>query len=178
MTYGDRSAAVQSPARRIGVRPPVIIGAGFAGLSAAALLAEQGIPVTVLDARPRLGGRATAFPDRQSGELVDNGQHVMFGCYRETFRFLRRVGAEDHVRVQQTLEVPFLDVNGRRSVLRCPRLPAPFHLLAAVLAWDAMPWRDRLSVLRLIGPLKAARRELLCTGSVSLEEDEGDLTVS
>lgn len=156
----------------------VVVGAGFAGLSAACALAEAGVRVLVLDARPQLGGRATAFRDRETGELVDNGQHVMFGCYRETLRFLRRVGAEEHVRVQQTLEVPFLDVNGRRSVLRCPRLPAPFHLLGGVLAWDAMPWRDRLSVLRLAGPLRAARRELLRTGSVSPEEDEGDPTVS
>jgi hypothetical protein len=42
----------------------------------------------VLDARPQLGGRATAFRDRQTGELVDNGQHVLFGCYRETLAFL------------------------------------------------------------------------------------------
>ena len=38
----------------------------------------------------RLGGRATAFPDRETGELVDNGQHVLLGCYTETFAFLRR----------------------------------------------------------------------------------------
>ncbi|MCA1650042.1 MAG: FAD-dependent oxidoreductase [Acidobacteria bacterium] len=154
----------------------VVVGAGFAGLSAACALAEAGVRVLVLDARPQLGGRATAFRDRETGELVDNGQHVMFGCYRETFRFLRRVGAEAHVRVQQTLEIPFLDVTGRRSVLRCPRLPAPFHLLGAVLAWDAMPWRDRLSVLRLAAPLNAARRELLRTASIAVED--GDPTVS
>src|SRR5829696_5434857 len=106
MTYGDLSAVVQSTDRKgvqIGVRPPVVMGAGFAGLSAAALLAENGIPVIVLDARPRLGGRATAFPDRHSGELVDNGQHVMFGCYRETLAFLRLIGADDRVRAQPLL---------------------------------------------------------------------------
>ncbi|HXG57159.1 MAG TPA: FAD-dependent oxidoreductase, partial [Vicinamibacterales bacterium] len=113
----------------------VVIGAGFAGLSAAAMLADHGVAVTVLDARPRLGGRATAFPDLETGELVDNGQHVMFGCYRETLAFLGRIGAEQNVRVQRALEVPFIDVEGRRSVLRCPRLPAPLHLLAGVLTW-------------------------------------------
>ena len=113
------------------------------------MLAERGIPVIVLDARPRLGGRATAFPDRHSGELVDNGQHVMFGCYRETLAFLRRVGADGNVRTQPALEVPFIATDGRRSVLKCPPLPPPMHLLAGVLAWDAMPWRDRLSALRL-----------------------------
>lgn len=135
----------------------VVIGAGFAGLSAATKLAEAGRRVLVLDARPQLGGRATAFVDRVTGELVDNGQHVLFGCYRETLDFLRRIGASDRVRVQPSLSVPFIDRLGRRSVLRCPPLPSPLHLLAAVIDWDALPWRDRLSVLRLARPLRAAR---------------------
>src|SRR5262252_8960762 len=105
-----------------------VIGGGVAGLAAATALAEAGQRVIVLEARGELGGRATAFRDRETGELVDNGQHVMFGCYHETFRFLRRIGAEDNVRVQPTLEVPYLDRDGRRSALRCPRWPAPLHL--------------------------------------------------
>ncbi|MGH8639011.1 MAG: FAD-dependent oxidoreductase, partial [Burkholderiales bacterium] len=83
----------------------IVIGAGFAGLSAAAALAGSGARVLVLEARPRLGGRATAFTDRETGELVDNGQHVLFGCYRETLAFLHRVGAERHISVQPSLEL-------------------------------------------------------------------------
>ena len=147
--------------------PIVIVGAGLAGLSAATSLAQQGRQVVVLDARPQAGGRATAFTDRQTGELVDNGQHVLFGCYRETFDFLRRVGAMDNVRVQPSLAVPYIDRAGRRSVLRCPTLPSPLHLLAGVLDWDAMPWRDRLTAFRLAAPLRRARRELLRTGAVT-----------
>jgi hydroxysqualene dehydroxylase len=141
-----------------------IVGGGFAGLSAGARLAEAGARVLVLDARPQLGGRATAFVDRVTGELVDNGQHVLFGCYYQTFQFLRRIGAEDRVRAQSTLEVPFLDRQGRRSVLRCPPLPSPLHLLAGVLDWDALPWRDRLSALRLAAPLRRARGGVLPGG--------------
>jgi hydroxysqualene dehydroxylase len=136
----------------------VIIGGGVAGLAAATALAAARRRVLVLEARAELGGRATAFIDRATGELVDNGQHVLFGCYRDTFAFLRRIGAEDNLRVQRSLEVPYLDEDGTRTVLRCPSLPSPLHLLAAVLEWDALPVRERFSVLRLAGPLRRARR--------------------
>jgi squalene-associated FAD-dependent desaturase len=139
----------------------IVIGAGFAGLSAAVRLTRGGARVLVLEARSRLGGRATAFPDRDTGELVDNGQHVLLGCYRDTFAFLDEVGATANVRLQPQLAVTVIDRAGRRSRLACPALPPPFHLLAGVLDWDALSWRDRLSVLGMATPLKNARRELL-----------------
>jgi hydroxysqualene dehydroxylase len=135
-----------------------VVGGGVAGLAAATALAEAGRRVLVLEARGQLGGRATAFADRETGEIVDNGQHVLFGCYRETFRLLQRIGAEGNVRMQTSLEVPYLDQSGRRSVLRCPALPSPLHLVGGIFGWDALSWSDRLRVLRVAGPLMAARR--------------------
>jgi len=161
----DASPSTELRAGRAGA-DVIVIGAGFAGLAAATALAEAGTRVLVVEARPRLGGRATAFADRVTGELVDNGQHVLFGCYTETLAFLRRIGAAQNVRRQSSLTVPFLDRSGRRSVLHCPPWPPPWHLLAAVLRWEAMPFVDRLSVLRLAGPLRAARRELKQNGTV------------
>ena len=138
----------------------IVIGAGFAGLSAAVRLTRDGARVLVLEARARLGGRATAFRDRDTGEIVDNGQHVLLGCYTETFAFLREVGALDHVRVQPQLAVTMIDRAGQRSRLVCPTLPAPLHLLAGVLEWDALDWRDKLAALRMATPLAVARRQL------------------
>jgi len=71
----------------------VVVGGGFAGLSAAVRLARAGARVLVLEARARLGGRATSFRDRDTAEVVDNGQHVLLGCYTETFDFLRAIDA-------------------------------------------------------------------------------------
>lgn len=152
--------SVERPIGRVregGQAPVVVIGGGFAGLSAATRLAEAGRPVLVLEARARLGGRATAFPDRDTGEIVDNGQHVMFGCYRETLAFLRRIGAMGNVRVQRTLDLPFVHPGGRRSQLTCPPWPAPLHLLGGILAWDATPLTDRLHALRLAPAILRAR---------------------
>ena len=153
----------------------IVIGGGFAGLSAACALTRRGARVLVLDARPQLGGRATAFRDRQTGELVDNGQHVLFGCYRETLAFLSSIGAADRVRAQPALELVCFDRDRRRSVLRCPPLPAPVHLLAGVLAWSAIPWKERLGALRLSGPLLTARRQLGKSERVAVEPH--DVTV-
>ena len=149
----------------------IVIGAGFAGLSAACMLAEEGVRVLVLDARPQLGGRATAFVDRETGERVDNGQHVLFGCYRATFEFLRRIGAEQNVLQQSTLEIPCFDAKGIRSTLTCPRVPAPLHLVGGVLNWQPIPWTERLASLRLIPPLLAARRALQAGKPLSTDEE-------
>jgi len=144
----------------------IVIGGGFAGLSAAVELTGRGAHVLLLEARPTLGGRATAFTDPQTGERVDNGQHVLLGCYHETFAFLNAIGAAAHVRLQPTLDVPFIDLEGRRTRLRCPPLKPPWHLLGGVAEWEALEMRDRLAALHLAGPIRLARRQL--RGEVNL----------
>jgi squalene-associated FAD-dependent desaturase len=137
----------------------VVVGGGFAGLSAAVRLTQLGARVLVLEARARLGGRATAFADRDTGELVDNGQHVLIGCYTETFAFLGEIGASGNVRFEPRLSVTMIDRAGRTSRLECPALPPPLHLLAGVFEWDALRWADRLAVMQMAGPIRRARRQ-------------------
>jgi predicted NAD/FAD-binding protein len=137
----------------------IVVGAGFAGLSAAVRLTRDGARVLVLEARGRLGGRATAFPDRETGEIVDNGQHVLLGCYRDTWTFLREIGAESHVRIQPQLAVTMVDREGRKTRLDCSGMPAPLHLIAGLFDWPALTWNDRWSALGMAGAIRAARRE-------------------
>ncbi len=137
----------------------VVIGAGWAGLAAAVRLADAGVAVTVVEESPRLGGRATAFVDRESGERVDNGQHVLFGCYRETYTFLRRIGTAGLAPLQSRLDLTMVGPEGERARLRCPRLPAPWHLVAGVLRWGAIPGSDRRTALRLRRVIKEVRRD-------------------
>ena len=138
----------------------LVIGSGVAGLRAAVALAARGARVTVLEAKAVLGGRATAFDDPRTGERVDNGQHVMMGCYSETFSFFGQLGTADRVRVQPNLEVDFVDRRGARSRLRLPALPPPMNLIAGLLDWTALAWSDRIAASRLAGPIRTARAEL------------------
>src|SRR5436190_2435898 len=112
-----------------------VVGAGVAGLAAATALAETGKRVLVVEARGELGGRATAFADRETGERVDNGQHVLFGCYRETYAFLTRLGTARLAPLDRRLEVTMADAASARFTLACPRWTPPWHLLAGVAAF-------------------------------------------
>ncbi len=132
----------------------VIVGGGWAGLSCAAALAERGLPITLLEERQRLGGRACSFADAVTGDEVDNGQHLFMACFNESLRFLRRIGTADLVAFQDNLEVPLLDPTGRRTAFRFPPLPSPFHLLAAILGHGALTLNDKIWLLRSIHPLR------------------------
>jgi squalene-associated FAD-dependent desaturase len=142
----------------------IVVGAGVAGLRAAVTLAARGARVLVLESKAVLGGRATAFNDSQTGERVDNGQHVLFGCYDETFALLRQVGTEERVLVQASLEVDFVDLRGRKSRLRLPPLPAPLNLVGGLFDWEALGWRDRATALALARPIWIAQEGMRAEG--------------
>ena len=137
----------------------MVIGAGCAGLAAATQLAADGATVVVVEQAPRLGGRATSFVDRESGERLDNGQHVLFGCYRDTYALMRLIGSEGSAPLQPTLSLAMAGgPDGRGHVLSCPDLPSPWHLLLGLMMWDAVSIRDRLAVRHLSNVLSSARR--------------------
>jgi squalene-associated FAD-dependent desaturase len=126
----------------------VVIGAGFAGLSAAVALAERGVQVTVLEGKPALGGRAYSFADPDTGDFVDNGQHVLMGCYGETLDFLKRIGAYEQLVFHEDLEIEMLAGPGQSAVLKTARLPGPLHMTSALFGYRHLSVAERLSVMR------------------------------
>jgi hydroxysqualene dehydroxylase len=127
----------------------VVVGAGLAGLSAALGCLDAGARVTVLERRRRVGGLTWSF--EHDGHWVDNGQHVFLRCCTAYLDFLRRIGSEGDVEIQDRLDITVLRPNRgtrRPTVARLRRnnLPAPFHLGPALARYRLLSLRDRLKL--------------------------------
>jgi squalene-associated FAD-dependent desaturase len=127
-----------------------VIGAGYAGLAAAAALSRAGVPVTVYEANATPGGRARRV-DAQ-GFSVDNGAHILIGAYRETLALLREVGVDlDAVLLRLPLD---WDVHAAFR-FTAANLPAPLHLAGGLARVRGASWRERWAALSF---LRAMRR--------------------
>ncbi|APW63633.1 hydroxysqualene dehydroxylase HpnE [Paludisphaera borealis] len=126
--------------------PPhvVVVGGGLGGLAAASALVNRGLRITLLESRPRLGGRASSFNDPKTGEMVDNCQHVSMACCTNLADFSRRVGIADLFRRESV--ITFLSPENRISRLRAGIGPAPFHLAESFLSANYLTWNDKLRV--------------------------------
>jgi len=133
----------------------VVVGGGFAGLSAAIHLQDRRHQVVLLERRGVLGGRATSYVDRLTGDEVDSGTHVMIGAYRATLNLLRRAGALDLLLIEPNLGLDYIDSQGFSS-LACPPVPAPWHLLLGLLRLR-VPWEVRLQAMRLAAAVRLGR---------------------
>jgi squalene-associated FAD-dependent desaturase len=124
-------------------RRVAVVGAGYAGLAAAVELARAGLAVTLFEANRVAGGRARRVEYR--GAMLDNGQHLLLGAYRETLGLMREVGVPPHAlrRLPLTLVFP------GEFELRAPRLPMPLNILWALATARGLTWKDRIAATRL-----------------------------
>ena len=70
-----------------------IAGAGLAGLSAAVVLVEAGVPVTIGEAAAQAGGRCRSYHDPQLGLTIDNGNHLVLSGNPAVARFRESISA-------------------------------------------------------------------------------------
>src|SRR6266576_3666799 len=121
----------------------VVVGGGLAGLSAALELVDAGHDVTVLEARPTLGGKVQTLPEREGDPEPppDNGQHIALGCFTEYLKFLERIGSRDDV-TRLPLELTVIDERGRAAKIG--------YGLGPLLRYRHLPVRDRVRIAVLL----------------------------
>jgi squalene-associated FAD-dependent desaturase len=127
-----------------------IIGAGYAGLAAAVELAQHHVPVTVFEAGPTLGGRARGVAHR--GLVLDNGQHLLIGAYRETLRLVRTVGCAERGFKRLRLRL----LTHKCFDLAAAPLPAPFNLFVGLLRARGLSFAERLRAIRFMTAMRLA----------------------
>lgn len=127
-----------------------VIGGGYAGMAAAVSLASQNIRVTVFEAGKIPGGRARRV--EHEGAALDNGLHILSGAYSETLRLIAQVNPQH---ASLLLRIPLAWHMHGEFDLVAPTLPAPLHLLAALVTARGARLGDRL---RMAGMLAACRR--------------------
>ena len=130
----------------------IVVGGGLAGLAAALELVDAGHEVTLLEARPTLGGRVQTLP-RRGGDPEpppDNGQHIALGCFTEYLLFLERIGSAGHI-TRRPLRLSVIDEHGRAATIG--------YGVRALLGYRHIGIRDRFRIALLLARLPRLRPE-------------------
>ena len=126
----------------------VVIGAGIAGLAAAAGLAERGVSVDVLEREPNLGGRVAGWTERlDDGTVTTNnrGFHAFFRQYYNLRALLQR-SDPGLQRLRAVEDYPLIDGEGRRDTFRgLPQSP-PWNALVFALRSPTFRFRDLIRI--------------------------------
>jgi len=136
----------------------VVLGGGLAGLSSAVFLSENNIPVSLIESAPRLGGRVFSFYDPLFDAVIDNGQHIMMGCYSSTLQYLKTINALENFYFQKQLEVLFYR-SGKLYPLRSDRKLYPFNLLSGLTSFNLLSPKERFSLIKFFAllPISSGR---------------------
>ena len=138
-----------------------VIGGGWAGLAAAVEATRQGQRVTLFEMAATLGGRARSV---DIGEpLLDNGQHILIGAYRETMRLMRAVDVDPGAAL---LRGPLTLVDAEGVGLRLPAGPAPLAFGRGVLSHSGWTLRERAALL--MRALHWARTGFTCRSDLTV----------
>lgn len=124
----------------------VIVGGGLAGLATAVALTARGFPCTLIESRPRLGGRASSFHDPTTDTDIDNCQHVTLGCCTNFRHFCQTTGIAEFFRREPALY--FIGPSAKVDRFASGSLPAPMHLTGAFARLSYLSWSDKLSLAR------------------------------
>lgn len=130
-----------------------IVGAGWAGLSAAVRLKQSGHEISVFESSDTPGGRARRIFDPQLGK-IDNGQHLMLGAYTETLALIQMLHQDlppDQLLRRSALRLESLD---GQFCMRAWSLPSPLNLLTGVLFAKGLSLVDKWRALLMLARLK------------------------
>jgi squalene-associated FAD-dependent desaturase len=152
----------------------VVVGGGLAGLAAAIELADAGEEVTLIEARPTLGGAVQTLPERDGDPdpPPDNGQHIALGCCTAYLRFLEDLGEAGSYH-RRALALPVIGEDGSVAMIAAGPL--------ALLRYRHLSLRERLRVARVarrIGSLAPAEHDEETFAALLLRLGESQVAIA
>ncbi len=122
-----------------GSKTVAVIGGGLSGLSAARYLVDAGHKPLVLEARDVLGGKVSAWQDKD-GDWIETGLHIFFGAYPNMMSLFKELDIED--RLQWKIHQMIFAMQGLPGEFTTfdfiPGIPAPFNFGLAILSNQKM----------------------------------------
>lgn len=139
MTAGD------VPAPDLTARKIAIVGAGPAGLAAAAALSDYGHAISIFEKKMKLGGRAVWFSDPRHHRDLENPFQLWLNAHNATNRFFSMLGARRYFERHADWRV--LIKQNIVKVRPAQWITFPFHWLPA-LRRLRLSWRESWKVVR------------------------------
>jgi zeta-carotene desaturase len=127
-----------------------IFGGGVAGLSTAIHLIDRGYQVELYEKRNVLGGKVSAWKDKDN-DTIESGLHIVFGGYEELQRLLKKIGAENNY-LWKEHALLYAESDGRQSAFKKAKLPSPWAELIGGLQADFITLWDKLSLIKGLFP--------------------------
>ncbi len=144
--YGDSTSS----------RHVVVVGGGLAGLTCTLELSQSGVPTTLVEHSPYVGGKTFSFVHPKSEIEIDNGQHVYLRCCTAYLSLIERLGLTEKMLMQKQFHLPVLDPNTGTvsSISSNPSwMRAPYHLSWSILRFSHLNWREKFLLIRAMIPI-------------------------
>lgn len=129
-----------------------IVGAGVAGISAANQLLKKGYSVTLVEQRNTPGGRINSFLDQKSGDIIDNGQHLLMGAYTEFLSLLTDLETSHHLKFFEKIDLRLISKSQVYHLFS--NSTGKVNFAFSVLNLKNVSIKDKLSIFYLFASLQ------------------------
>jgi zeta-carotene desaturase len=130
----------------------IIIGAGVSGISAAIHLIKNNISVILLEAKEKPGGRLYSLTDAKTGDVIDNGQHLLMGAYLNFLSLLKDLKSDNQLFIQNYLHIPFYGNNIYDEL--SSKFTGNIGLIFALLRMKHISFKSKLNLIILLLKIK------------------------